>query len=241
MTAFRMIPWVPAGLIALATLTLPLANAQHAVPAHHNIIQLSASAEQEAVQDWLTVVLAHRAQAADAAAVQRQLKAGLDQALRHIRPRVQAGELEISTGGFTVQPRHSREGQIVGWQGQAELIVQGRDVAKIAATAGDTPGMAVSSMGFSLSRQTRQALETQIRSEAISRFRTTAQQVARDFGFGGYTLREVSIMEGGQELAMRARVMMTADTPMAMSAAPVPAEPGKTVVQVTVSGSVQLQ
>jgi predicted secreted protein len=209
-------------------------------PAHH-VVQLSASAEQEAVQDWLTVVLTHRAQAANPAAVQRQLQAALDQALRHIRPRVQAGELEMHTGGVTVQPRYSHEGQIVGWHGQAELIVQGRGVARIAATAGDTPGMAVSSMAFSLSRHARQALEAQIRSEAIGRFRQTAQQVARDFGFAGYTLREVSVTEGGQELAVRARVMMAAGAQTAMTDTPVSVEPGKTLVQVTVAGSVQLQ
>lgn len=177
------------------------AHAQMMTPSSPaNVVQLSSSAQQEAVQDWLTVVLTHRAQAADAATVQRQLKTALDNAFRHVRPRVKDGELEVSSGGFTVQPRHNREGQIVGWQGTAELLVQGRDAAGIAATAGDTPGMAVSQMGFSLSRQARQALEEGLRTEAIGRFKTTAQQVARDFGFTGYTLREVTISEGGRIL-----------------------------------------
>jgi predicted secreted protein len=225
--------------VALA-LTSPL-WAQTPAPAPHNVVQLSASAQQEAVQDWLTVVLTHRAQAADAATVQRQLQTALDNALRHVRPRVKEGELEVSSGGFSVQPRHNREGQIVGWQGSAELLVQGRDIARIAATAGDTPGMALSQMHFSLSRQARQALEDGIRSEAIARFKATAQQVAKDFGFSGYTLREVAVSEGGQEYAMRPRMMMAADANAAVMSAPVPAEPGKTLVQVTVSGSVQLQ
>ena len=225
--------------VALA-LTSPL-WAQAPAPAPHNVVQLSASAQQEAVQDWLTVVLTHRAQAADAATVQRQLQTALDNALRHVRPRVKEGELEVSSGGVSVQPRHNREGQIVGWQGSAELLVQGRDIARIAATAGDTPGMALSQMHFSLSRQARQALEDGIRSEAIARFKATAQQVAKDFGFSGYTLREVAVSEGGQEYAMRPRMMMAADANAAVMSAPVPAEPGKTLVQVTVSGSVQLQ
>jgi predicted secreted protein len=101
--------------------------------------------------------------------------------------------------------------------------------------------MSVSQMGFSLSRQARQTLEAGMRSEAIARFKDSAQQIARDFGFTGYTLREVAVSEGGQDYAMRPRVMMAAEAGMAMSAAPVPAEPGKTLVQVTVSGSVQLQ
>ncbi|TDQ43125.1 SIMPL domain-containing protein [Tepidicella xavieri] len=239
MTNFQRFRAVTLTGVALA-LTSPL-WAQAPAPAPHNVVQLSASAQQEAVQDWLTVVLTHRAQAADAATVQRQLQTALDNALRHVRPRVKEGELEVSSGGFSVQPRHNREGQIVGWQGSAELLVQGRDIARIAATAGDTPGMALSQMHFSLSRQARQALEDGIRSEAIARFKATAQQVAKDFGFSGYTLREVAVSEGGQEYAMRPRMMMAADANAAVMSAPVPAEPGKTLVQVTVSGSVQLQ
>ena len=215
-------------------------QAQTSAPVY-NVVQLSASAQQETVQDWLTVVLTHQAQAADAASVQRQLKEAADNALRHIRPRVQEGELEVSSGGFTVHPRHDREGQIIGWQGSAELLLQGRDVARIAATAGDTPGMAVAQMSFSLSHQARQALEEGIRSQAIARFKATAQQVAKDFGFSGYTLREVAVSEGGQEYAIRPRLMVAADARAAMASAPVPAEPGKTLLQVTVSGSVQLQ
>lgn len=239
MTNFQRFRAVTLTGVALA-LTSPL-WAQTPAPAPHNVVQLSASAQQEAVQDWLTVVLTHRAQAADAATVQRQLQTALDNALRHVRPRVKEGELEVSSGGFSVQPRHNREGQIVGWQGSAELLVQGRDIARIAATAGDTPGMALSQMHFSLSRQARQALEDGIRSEAIARFKATAQQVVKDFGFSGYTLREVAVSEGGQEYAMRPRMMMAADANAAVMSAPVPAEPGKTLVQVTVSGSVQLQ
>ncbi len=232
----RLCAWATAATLVAS---MPV-HAQSPV-AVHNVVQLSASAQQEAPQDWLTVVLTHRAQAADAATVQRQLKNAVDGALRHIRPRVKEGELEVSSGGFSVQPRHNREGQIIAWQGSADLVVQGRDVARIGATAGDTPGMSVSQMGFSLSRQARQTLEAGMRSEAIARFKASAQQIARDFGFNGYTLREVAVSEGGQDYAMRPRVMMGSEAGMAMSAAPVPAEPGKTLVQVSVSGSVQLQ
>lgn len=231
--------WAAPVVLVWGAWSHPAVQAEPASPAH-NVVQLGASAQQEAAQDWLTVVLTHRSQAADPATVQRQLKTAVDQALQHIRPRVRDGELEVSSGGFTVQPRHNREGQITGWQGSAELLLQGRDVAGIAATAGDTPGMTVAQMGFSLSRQARQALEAGMRSEAIAQFRATALQVAKDFGFSGYTLREVAVMEGGQEHVMRSRVMMAADAGMAMASAPVPAEPGKTLVQVTVSGTVQL-
>ena len=51
------------------------------LPEPRNVVQLSASAQQEAVQDWLTVTLQARHQAPDAGTVQNQLKVALDAAL----------------------------------------------------------------------------------------------------------------------------------------------------------------
>lgn len=218
----------------------PQAQAQTAA-AQENIVQLSATAQQEAVQDWLTVVLLVRQQAADAATVQNQLKAVLDRALAHARPR-QAPGVEVSTGAFSVHPRQGRDGQILGWQGSAELVLQGRDVARLAALAGDVPGMAVSHLHFSLSREAAQRLEAEVRQQAIARFQATALQVAQNFGFKGYGLREVTVGEAGLPGVVRSpRMLMAAEVGAALSAAPVPAEPGKSLVQVTVSGSVQLR
>ena len=224
-------------LVLLGPLGVPLASAQ-VMPPPENVVQLSATAQQEVVQDWLTAVLVTRHQAPDAATVQSQLKVTLDRALTHARGRVAPG-VEVSTGAFSVQPRYGREGQISGWQGQAELLVQGRDVPRVAQLAGDTPGMAVLQMAFSLSREASQRLEAEVRQEAIARFQATAQQVAQDFGFKGYSLREIAVSEGGVPAIPRARVLMAAEA--AMASAPVPTEPGKATVQVTVSGSVQLK
>lgn len=211
------------------------------LPEPRQVVQLSASAQREAVQDWLTVVLVARHQAGDAATVQNQLKVALEQALVQARAGAQAGAVEVSSGGFTVQPRYGREGQIAGWQGSAELLLQGRDVAKVSALAGRIPGMTISQMSFSLSREASRSLEDEVRQEAISQFRSNAASVAKGFGFSGYELREVSVSSGDVPVMQpRLRVAAMADM-AAAGAAPVPVEPGKSTVQVTVSGSVQLK
>lgn len=214
------------------------------VPLHApvNVVQLSASAQRDVWQDWLTVTLVHRTQGADAATVQRQLTQAVDAATRSLRPKVRPGDLELSSGNFVVQPRYNREGQVAGWQGSAELIVQGRDIAAIGASASQTPGMVVARMGFSLSPQARLALEDELRREAIARFQQTARSVAQDFGFAGFTLREVAVGEQGHDMAPQPRLMMAA-ADMQAGNAPMPmvAEPGKATVHISVSGSVQLQ
>ncbi len=210
-------------------------------PLPHNVVQLSATARQQARQDWLTLTLTQRVQGTDPAALQRQLSRSVEAALQQLRPQVRSGEFELSSGGFSLLPRHNAEGQIVGWHGSAEVLVQGRDLAALAAVPAQVRGLSVSQMQFSLSPQARQQLEAGVRSAAIERFRASAQLVARDFGFGGYTLREVAISAAEPEFAGRPRLMMAAQARLDTAEVALPAEPGSEWVQITVSGAVQLQ
>lgn len=226
-------------LLGLVLAMPMLANAQ-ALPEPRNVVQLNAVASREIAQDWLSITMHTRLVAADAAAVQNQLKAVLDQALAHASRQAKPGAVEVSTGGFTVQPRYGKDGQIMGWQGSAELLLQGREYGRLSALAGQLPGMTVAGMSFSLSRDAVNSLEAELRHEAIANFRRNAQAVAQDFGYSGYELREVSIQQAGHEQPMYRQRALASDVGVAMSAAPVPVEPGKSTVQVTVSGSVQL-
>lgn len=227
------------GGLGLSGLALQAQGLPAAEP--RQLVQISASAQREVVQDTLTAVLQARHQAADAATVQNQLKTVLEQALRVARAGAAAGQVAVSTGAFTVQPRYGRDGQLAGWQGSAELQLQGRDVAAVSALAGTVPGMSVSQLSFSLSREASQQVEEAVRQEAIDRFRATAQSVARGFGFSGYLLHEVSIGQGGGPEPRPLLRAMAADGMAAASAAPVPVEAGKGLVQVTVTGQVQLR
>ena len=94
-------------------------------------------------------------------------------------------------------------------------------------------------MAFGLSREQRAQVETEAQTLAIESFKTKAAELAKGFGFGGYTLREVSVNANDQGGMPRPR-MMAMEAKMS-SDAPVPAEAGKATVQVTVSGAVQLK
>lgn len=210
-------------------------------PPLQNVVQLSASAHKEAPQDWLTMALVARHQASDAATVQNQLKATLEKALTRARAKAVDKGLQVHSGLFSVQPRHGKDGQIVGWQGSAELLLQGRDVARISSLAAELPDMSVSQMGFSLSPEAVQALESEVRQNAMANFRATAQEVAKGFGFASWTLREVTVQAGADTSVMARPVLMRAPAMVASGVAPVPVEPGRSVVQVSVSGSIQLR
>ncbi len=228
------------GLLASLCWTLPaLAQPLSAVP--RDVVQFSATATLEARQDQLSVTLRATREGSDPAVVQQQLKAVLDAALAEARPAAQPGGLEVRSGAFSLYPRSNRDGRISAWQGSAELLLSGNDLERIAALAGRIQGMAVAQLVFGLSREQRERLEQQAQAQAIERFRARAGEIARGFGFSGYSLREIHINSQEQGAQIRPRFLaMEAKTSMA-SEAPLPVEAGQAQVQVTVSGSVQLK
>ena len=209
-------------------------------PVTQNVVQLAASASIEVQQDLLTLNMNTTRDGPDAAAVQGQLKQALDAALLEAKKAAQPGQLDVRTGNFNLYPRYGRDGKINGWQGSTELVLEGRDFARIGATAGKIQTLTMGGLGFGLSREQRGKAEAEVQALAIERFRAKAADIAKGFGFAGYTLREVSVNANDQGIAPRPRVMAM-DAKVASAEAPVPLEAGRSTVVVTVSGSVQLK
>lgn len=220
-----------------------LAHAQPmTMPAPANVVQIDASGFKEVTQDWLTMRLTTTESGVDAGTVQNQLKVAIESALVVARAQAQPGLLEVRTGQFSLYPRYGSGGKINGWQGSTELVLEGRDFARISSTAGKISTLTMGGVAFSLSREARQKLESEVQTQAIERFKARAAEVAKGFGFSGYTLREIGISsaDSGGDVVVRPRVMAM-EAKAAMSDAPVPVEAGKSMVNVTVSGSIQLR
>lgn len=204
-----------------------------------NVAQLSASGAVEVQQDLLSISMTTTRDGSDAVVVQTQLKQALDAALALARPAAAPSQMEVRTGNFSLSPRYNKDGKINGWQGSTELVLEGRDFPRITSTAGKIQSLTLGNVGFSLSREQRAKVEVEAQSLAIAQFKAKASDISRSFGFGGYTLREVSINVNDQTYMPRPRVMaMSAKSSMEDSAIPV--EAGKSTVLVNVSGSVQM-
>ena len=205
-----------------------------------NLVNFSANASVEVTQDLLSITLQAVREGQDAAQVQAQLKAVLDAALAEARKAAQSGALEVRTGGFSLYPRYGKEGRINGWQGQAELVLQGKDGQRVAQTAGRLSAMNITSVGYSVSRELADKHEAEVTAQAIQKYRARAGELARQFGFSGYTLREVAVQSGAEGGGPRPVMMRAAKAEMAAADAPLPVEPGKSLVSASVSGTVQL-
>jgi predicted secreted protein len=233
MTNNKLVPAIVFWLCAAS------AGAQTFAVQPQNVLQLSATGTVEVQQDLLSLHLTTSREGPDAAAVQNQLKAALEAALNEARKSALSGQLDVRTGNFSLSPRYSREGRINGWSGTAELVLEGRDFPRITATAGRIQTMTMGGVGFGLSREQRAKVEGEAQAIAIERFKTKATELAKGFGFSGYTLREVAVNSNDQGYP-RPR-MMAMEAKAAQADAAVPVEAGKSSVVVTVSGSVQLR
>lgn len=210
-------------------------------PEPRNVVQLSAIGTVEVQQDLLVLNLSTTKEAADAATVQSQLKQALDTALAEAKRNAQPGQLDVRTGPFGLFPRYSKEGKINGWQGRAELVLEGRDFARITGTAGKIQTMSISQVNFELSREARAKVEGEAQTKAIEQFKARAAELAKDFGFSNYSLREVSVNSNEMVPGPRPRMMHAEAKMSSMADAPVPVEAGKAQVIVNVSGSVQMR
>lgn len=228
------------GALALASLAVAQGTPGAWAPVQ-NVLQLSASGTVEVSQDMLSISLQATRDGSDAAAVQAQLKQLLDDALAEARKSAQPGQLDVRTGNFNLHPRYTRDGKTSGWQGTAELILEGRDFVRVSQVAGRLSTLTVNNIAYGLTRETRAKAEREAQTQAIDAFKRTASNMAKDFGFADYSLREVSVNAGFSGGPAPRVMAMKAPMAAASADAPVPVEPGKADVTVNVSGSVQMK
>ncbi|WP_349744797.1 SIMPL domain-containing protein [Roseateles cavernae] len=225
-------------MAALALMTLAPVLAQAEAP-RQNALNLSATASQEVSRDVLGVSFTTTKEGSDAAQVQSALKQALDAALAEARKIAKPGQVEVQTGNFALYPRYApKTGQINGWQGTAELQVEGKDTAAIAQLSGRIATMSIARVGYSLSREAREKVEGEVVAQAIARYKLRAADYARQFGFSGYQIGEVSV-----NTADSGPMPMAAPSMMRMKAAgmadeALPVEAGKATVSVSVNGVV---
>src|SRR5829696_8692099 len=162
----------PLAAAVIASALLPALPARADTPAPQGVLNLSASATVEVTKDLLAITFSTTREGADANLVQAQLKQALDAALAEARKAARPGQVDVQTGNFSLYPRYSGGSgttapTLAGWQGSAEIVVEGRDMAAIGQLAGRITTMTVARVAHRLSRQASQRVEGEIAVEAI--------------------------------------------------------------------------
>ncbi len=232
-----------AALAVLLTMGHALAQAQNPVAdplvAPSGVLTLSAIATIETPKDLISITFTVTRDGPESGAVQTQLKQALEAALAEARRVAKPGQVDVQTGAFSLSPRYTDKGRINGWQGTAELRVEGRDMTTIAQLAGKVNTMSIGRVDYGIARETREKLAQDASAEAIASFRAKAAASAKLFGYTDYKVREVNVNTDEQRPIPYGPQVMMAQAKMADAALPV--EAGKGTVTATVSGSVQMR
>ena len=203
-------------------------------------LHLEATSTTEVLEDtaWANLVVEQSAR--DANNAQRQVSDGLARALDVAR---HTEHLQVKTTGFYTTPVYAADGRISAWRSRAELRIESTQTQLVARTAADLSDVArVDGAGFFLSGAARAAAEQGLISSAVKDFGDKATVTAHALGFVHTQIRDVSVSQSGGDAPrpMMAFAMKSARAESA-SPAPVPMEPGRSQVSVTVSGTVELQ
>lgn len=207
-------------------------------PPPSGVVTLMSSASAEVSKDLMSVTLSNTRDGADAAAVQSALKQALDAALAEARKAARPQQLEVQTGNFSLFPRYNKAA-ITGWQGTAELVIEGRDMPAISALVGRITTLSVARVAFGLSREQRERVEGDVTAQAVARWRARAADIAKQFGYAGYSVREVSVGSTDAPV-IQPMAVMRSQAMRAQADESLPVEAGKAQVSVTVSGAAQL-
>jgi predicted secreted protein len=229
---------LPNRALAVVLLTAAGASPAQTLPAPQNVVSLSATATIEVPKDVLNVAFSTRREGSDAGVVQSQLKQAVDAALAEARKVAKPGQIDVQTGNFSLYPRYSSKGGLNGWQGSAELLVEGKDIVGISQLTGRIATMTIARVAFGLSREAREKVEGDVTAQAIARFRNRADFVSKQFGFSGYSIREISVSSNDASPTMMPMMRMQAAKVASDEALPV--EAGKASVTASVNGSVQM-
>jgi predicted secreted protein len=236
---------LPRAVLALAAALSSAGAAAQTVPPPAGVLSLTTSASVEVTKDVLTIVFSTTRDGSDAQAVQSALKQALDAALTEAKKIARPGQADVQTGNFSLYPRYgnpkagTQQPSIIGWQGTAELQVQGKDAAAIAQLTGRVTTMSIARVGYTLSKEAREKVEAEVTARAIADWRAKAQQMSQQFGYAGYTVREVNVSTGEPGGGPVPMVMMSR-AKAGMADESLPTEAGKGEVTATVSGSAQM-
>ncbi|WP_175733557.1 SIMPL domain-containing protein [Burkholderia ambifaria] len=241
-TALALSLALAAAVPVALTLASPAAHAQAAnphFPEPAGVLSLSSQASADVPQDIIHITLFYEQQAKDPGSLTSALNQRADAALAQAKG---MSGVTAHTGAFSVYPSTDRDGKISAWRGRTEVVLESRDFAAASKLAGQLSNqMQIANVEFSLSPEAQRAAEQKLTTEAIKSFRARADEAAKAFGYGSYSIRDVNV-GGGRNVQPYPRMMAMAAAPMdAKMSAPIAVEGGKATVSVTVNGSVQMK
>jgi predicted secreted protein len=201
------------------------------------VASIEVTTSKDVLQDEVRVVMGTRLTGQSAGAVNQALGAALKQARVGLQV---AGDVRISSGGFSTFPSYDKDGKVIEWAGNADLVIVSKNLEGVSAVIEHLgTSLAISSIQFSLSDQTRREQQALLMQSLADEFVERATITTKAFGFHGYRVMALDFVN--QDQVSPRPLMMRAAAPMLDGVGPVVSlEPSMTSVEVSVIAKIHL-
>jgi len=221
-------------LLASAVVALPAVAGdgfRSALP----VVDLSAEASLPAANDLFVASLYLERDGRDPAALADEVNREIAAALATARERK---SVKVQSDGTQTWPIHGTEDRrIEGWRMRSTIRLESRDAGAMSELVGVLQSrLAVGQIGMQPAPETRCAVADEAMVAAIRNFEARAGVIAGALG-KRYRLRQLSMSEAG---GVPVYARMRSAPAMMAEASPAPIEAGETLVNVSVSGSIEL-
>lgn len=204
-------------------------------PPRYNQVRLQAQQSESVSNDTMHVTLNTYAEMQDSAKLAVRINKDMEWALTRIK---QVSDVKVSTGSYQTWPVTRKE-VTTGWRGQQDLVLESRDTEKLGRLTGELQKkLKIKSMSFSVSDEKRTEVENRLIGVALDAFKARARIVGDNLNARGYRIVDINIGTSTQRPPVRYQARLAT---MAMKASDsVAVEEGDSNVQVTVSGTIEL-
>ena len=200
----------------------------------YNQVRLQSQQSESVSNDTMHVTLGSYAEQRDSASLAREINENMEWALSKAK---QVKGVKVSTGSYQTWPITNKN-VTTGWRGQQSLELESKDTESLARLVGELQDkLQIKSMNFTVSDDKRMAVENRLIGSALNAFKDRARIVGDNLQANGYRIVNINIGTSGQAppVIYKARMAMAMESSDAVAV-----ESGKSDIQVTVNGTVEL-
>jgi predicted secreted protein len=226
-------------LIALVLLVSPVcagaAFAAESEQPRYNVVEFQAEAQREVPNDLLNATLYVELNDVSAAKLADAINKRANDALRVAK---EHKGVRARSGNNQAYPVYSRNNVLQGWRGRAEIRIESKDFDAASGLIGKLQSsMQLAGMSFSVSPETRRAVQDELSVEAIKAFKTRADILRTALAGRRYKLVRLNVATGYQGPQPRFAAARVAASP---EVAPPDFEAGVSLVTVVATGTIEI-
>ena len=221
--------------VSLVLLLLSFQLLAHDVEHHYDRIQLTASAQQKVKNDIIIATLyaeeegKHAAQLADV--INKKIRWALESVEQH-------KDIKVQTSTYTTNPVYHKS-RIQRWRVRQSIQLESKNMTKMSELLGTLQArLALQNIQFAVSSELGSRIDDALITEALSGFERRAGIVVKQFKRDGYRTVNMNIATSG---GARPYPLYARTAVLEQSVAAPAVEAGEQTMQVTVSGTIELQ